>query len=134
MSGPFDDILPGELKAFFFDFDWDPKKVWSLDIPVTEIARKELDWHLTLPFWSTEESKPLFDVVPNDVLSFPNKYPEHFSRVLNADISYAIDLMWTVDRLLILDGMHRLARLKLDNIESVMIREVPRSMIELIKR
>jgi hypothetical protein len=109
-ESPFEHIPP-ELREFFFSFDWDPEKVWAVDVSVESIPRTELDWHLDLPFWSSSDEKPLFDIVPNDVFSNKSKFPEHFERIQSADLAYPIDVMWNRDRFVILDGMHRLARL-----------------------
>lgn len=133
MPSPFE-FLPEVLSGFFFPFDWVPEKVWAVEAPVEELPRVELDWHLCLPFWSSQPEKPLFDVIPNDVLACEVAYPEHYERVVRANISFAIDLMWNKDRLLILDGMHRLARLKLENIEVARVRKIPRDAISLIRR
>ena len=35
--------LPGEIKKVGFDFRWDTKKVWALDLPVEEIPIEELE-------------------------------------------------------------------------------------------
>jgi hypothetical protein len=128
-AGCFDHLLPSELKCFYFGFKWDSRKVWTLPVTSEMIARAELNWHLSLPFWSVEPHKIQFNLSPLEVLRNPEAHPEHFARILQADLRYPIDTMWNVDRFIILDGMHRLARAYRESIEQVSWRRIPREHI-----
>jgi len=96
-----------ELIAIAFDFDRDLTKIWELQIPTEEINIKELEWHLDLPFF-WQEDKP-FSLKPRDALN----NPEHIKRIMEVDTSYPIDIIWWKGRWQILDGLHRLCKLKL---------------------
>ncbi len=64
----------------------------------------------------------LFDITPNQVLSNLAKYPHQTKRVENADIKYPIDCIYENSAYFILDGLHRLARLKLMGCKTVKVR------------
>lgn len=92
----------------YFRARWDKQYLWTLDLPVFPLKTSELEWHLAYPFWSTSPPKPLFDLRPRAVLSSPSEYPVHWDRVLSADLAYPIATAIFGDRLVILDGLHRL--------------------------
>ena len=128
------DQFPPELREFYFNFDWDNHKVWSLDVPVEAIPIAEIEWHLGLPFWSTVPGQPLFDLVPNVALSRLDAYPSHRDKIWAADLNFPIDIMWSEDRFVILDGVHRLAKLKILGDEQAHVRKIPRAMVPRIQR
>jgi hypothetical protein len=60
-------------------------------------------------------------------------YPHHTEKLRSADVSFVIDMMWSVDRYVILDGVHRLVKLVLENADAVVVRKIPRRYIPNIK-
>jgi len=107
-----------------FDFDFDEKDFWDLDIPITTIDISELEWHFTIPFWDDEPGE--YNLKPIDVIKNPGKYPEHDRRVKNADTSYPLDILknpktgyWTL-----IDGLHRLVKLHLKDEKDVKVRKI----------
>jgi hypothetical protein len=59
-------------------------------------------------------------------------HPRPARRIRQADVGYAIDMMFTVNRIAIRDGVHRLAsHWGLGSVE-VPVRVVPRGMIRLL--
>ena len=67
----------------------------------------------------------LFNLKPNDVIRNPGKHPFHDNRIAEADLSYPLEMMFTVDRFAILDGIHRLAKYAMQGIEEVRVRIIP---------
>ena len=126
--------LPPELREFYFDFDWDNQKTWSLTLPVETVPISELEWHLDLPIWSSVRGLPLFDLVPRDVLRRLAAHRHHREKLKKADVSFPIDMMWSEDRYVILDGIHRLAKLKIQGAVHVKVRKIPREMIPDIQK
>ena len=47
---------PQIIKDVGFDFTWDSKKVWALDIPIEEMDIQDLIWHFDIPFWEIEDT------------------------------------------------------------------------------
>lgn len=122
-------VLPSEL-SFFIQFNWDNKKIWALDLRVETVAIEELAWHLELPFWSTVPREPLFNLRPCEVLANPEAHAVHWRRIQNADTKFPLHIFFT-DRWVIMDGIHRLAKLVLDGASELKIRRVPESALPL---
>jgi hypothetical protein len=123
-------ILPPEMRDWYFSFNWDVECLWSLDVPVQTLPMSDLRWHFDIPIWSKEGGLN-FDLCPVEVLRNPGRYPIHDARIAGADISHPLDLMFSGDRLVIIDGVHRLAKYEKDGIELVQVRIIPREMIPL---
>ncbi len=126
--------IPEEMRSYYFDFNWSNARIWALDVPVEAVPLAELTWHLDIPIWSTQRGEMRFDLRPRDVLADPSFHPGHFERVQDVDTSYPLDLMWTGKRHVILDGIHRLARLARDGAAEARVRLIPRTSIPAIRR
>lgn len=124
--------VPEIIKQKGLDFSWDAESVWPLDVPTEMMSADELTWHFEIPYWS----KPggFYDLSVDEMLADKQVYSEHYERVLKADTSYPIDVMWQDDRWVILDGLHRLVKLVNEGRRDVAVRKIPRSMIPLIKK
>ena len=123
--------LPLEIKEVGFDFAWDVNKVWALDLPVTKVERSFLEWHFNIKFlWGKPDG--YYDLTPKQVIDNPNLYPEEWERTMAADMSYPIDYMWWKGRPLILDGLHRLMKAHVQQINPINVREVPPELKEKI--
>jgi hypothetical protein len=124
--------FPQVIKDVGFDFSWDERKVWLLDVPVEDIPISELTWHFAIPFWS----KPggFYDLKAQDVINDPDKYKVEYDRTMQADTSHPIDIMLWRGRWLILDGLHRLVKLSIQGAETVKVRKIPKSAIPLITK
>ena len=101
--------FPGSISEYF-DASWDKKALWELNLSSTPVQAAELMWHLDYPFWSSRPPQPLFDLKPRDVLEHPGHHPGHWDRVIAADLKYPILASRFGDRLVILDGLHRLVQ------------------------
>ena len=108
--------LPTILKNHILPFDWDNSKVWNLEAQSITIERCKLDYLLELPFWSSLPKVGMtFDISPLEVINNPEATPHQFERLMNADLSYPIDMLSYENRTWILDGIHRLAKAYLLN-------------------
>lgn len=125
--------LPEIIKEVGFDFSWDERKVWELDVPTEEIPIEQLNWHFDVPFiWSKPDG--YYDVNPREVMERPDQHPEEYERTMQADTSYPIDIMYWRERWLILDGLHRLMKQSIEGAETIQVRKIPESAIPLIKK
>lgn len=124
--------LPQIIRDVGFDFSWDERKVWLLDVPVEEIPITELTWHFDIPFWSKPNG--FYDLKAQDVMDYPDDNRVEYDRTMKADISHPIDIMFWRGRWLILDGLHRLAKLSIQGTKTVKVRKIPTSAIPLIKK
>lgn len=124
--------IPESVLEYGFDFDWDEKDVWKLDYPTQEIVIEMLEWHFNIPFWNWNNE--WYVLKPNDVINNPEKYKTQYDRIMESDISYPIDVMPNKERLVILDGLHRLVKCKLLGMNKVKVRIIPRSEIKNISK
>jgi len=122
--------LPPEMRDWYFPFDWDLSSLWALDVPTETLPLSDLSWHFDIPIWSVEDGMN-FDLCPREVIQNPGRHPRHDIQIKEADISYPIDMMFTVDRLVIIDGIHRLAKYEINRIEQVQVRIIPEQMVLL---
>ena len=123
-------FVPPEIAEVGFDFDWNNKKLWTIDLPVEEMPVDELTWHFDLPFW--RDGEQWFVVKPKDVLLNPNKYPEHRDRIQKCDLSHPLHIMWHKERWVFLDGMHRLAKAVQIGMKTVQVKKFPQERINEI--
>jgi len=111
--------------------NWEEEKLWSLNIPVTVIAIKELEWHLDCPFWQHNNGER-YTVTPRDVLEKEKGTEMEQSKVKKADTTFPIDIYFNKDKWLILDGIHRLVKLYSLNEKEVSVRIVTEDKLPLI--
>lgn len=124
--------FPQIIKDVGFDFSWDERKVWPLNVPVEEIPITELTWHFDIPFWSKPNG--FYDLKARDVIDYPDDNRAEYERTMQADISHPIDIMLWRGRWLILDGLHRLVKLSIQGARTVKVRKIPKSAIPLITK
>jgi hypothetical protein len=121
--------IPQAIKDAGFDFDWDEKKVWALDVPSEWVPIGELSWHFDLPFLGDD-----YALTPRQVLDNPGEHGAEYYRTMQADLIHPIDVMENKGRLLILDGLHRLMKASKEGHDKVAVRKIPRSRIpEILK-
>src|SRR5436190_16139057 len=123
---------PPELAPFFLDLDWDEARLWQLRLRVGRIRTAELEWHLDLPWW--RDNGGPFAVTPRDVLADPRRHPEQYARTLNADLRFPLHITRHHGRWTIMDGIHRLAKAVLLELERVPAKRVPRSAYRAIEK
>lgn len=124
--------LPQIIKNVGFDFSWDEKKVWELDVPTEEISIEELTWHFDVPFhWHGGE---VYNLSSREVIENPEKYSDEYTRTMKSDLAYPIDIMENKGRWLILDGLHRLMKAYIQGQKTVNVRKISRNKIpEILK-
>jgi len=127
------DQLPEPIRKYGLDFHWDNKKVWALKVSVEEMDIAELAWQFDMPFWHIPPDR--YVVSPNQVMNNPEKYSTEHQRILDADMRYPIDIIQNKHgRWEMLDGLHRLARAKLEGKTKVRVRKIPESAIPDIQK
>ncbi|WUI01145.1 hypothetical protein OHR68_04800 [Spirillospora sp. NBC_00431] len=87
---------------------WRIELLWRLDLPVRRVAVRELEWLFDLPLWQRDGVR--FQVSPRQVRTNPERFPDHYRRVMESDLEYPIHLVEHNGRLVVLDGFHRLLK------------------------
>lgn len=127
--------LPPEMEEWYFPFNWEVKEIWELDGKIEQRPVENLAWHLKMPFWSTQRGKGmLFDLKPIDVLDDPNINPYHTNRINQADENYPIILVEYKNREVIIDGIHRLAKLTRKKVKVIDVKKISGESIETIAK
>jgi len=124
--------IPDKIKKIGFDFEWDSQAVWSLEVPVEEMDISSLEWHFDFPFWSSAEG--YYDLTPREVLDNSEKHSKHYQKMLKVDLQYPIAIMYWRKRWLIMDGLHRLVKIKWIGLNKAKVRKIPRKSISKIKK
>jgi hypothetical protein len=117
---------PWIVREVGFDFHWDERKVWALDVPVEEMELRELTWHFDIPFL---RERGQYDLTPREVLDHPEVHRAEHARMLRADLNYPLDIMENKGRWLLLDGLHRLMKAARLGMARVRVRKIPRDRI-----
>lgn len=120
---------PQIIKDIGFDFHWNSEKVWGLDVPASEMDISELIWHFHIPFLRDGSA---YNLKPQEVIDMPKDHKEEYERIMRADLIYPIDIMENKGRWLILDGLHRLMKASILNMQKVKVRKIPRGRISEI--
>ena len=127
--------LPSEMSDWYFPFNWDVNEVWELEGKIERRNIKDLKWHLEKPFWSSVRGKGMmFDLKPGEVLAKPEKHLYHSTRIKDADVSYPVCLTMYEGREIIIDGIHRLAKLVSENIEIIEVKVISEKSIANIAK
>ncbi len=122
---------PAIISEYWYSIDWDVEELWRLDLPSERMPLAALAWHLDVPVWPDEGRRP-YSVTPRQVLENPEENPTEFGRVDAASLDYPLEVFRNRDRLMILDGVHRLAKAHALGLEEVMVRHVPESAVRLL--
>ena len=123
--------IPKIIGDVGFDFHWDSKKVWKLDVPTTDMDIEKLVWHFEIPFWGKGSTND-YNLTPQEVIDRKSGTKEHFEKVKKADLKHPIDIMENKGRFLILDGLHRLVKAYISGMKKVNVRIIPREKIPKI--
>ena len=127
--------VPPHMKELLLPFNWDVRRVWERSATHETVPIGELHFLLTNPFWSrNRDSFTDFDLCPMDVLSGRLKSENHRDRIQRANTYFPLDFIEDNQRLWIVDGIHRLAKLYQRKCPDVQIRKHPiaiRSIIEV---
>lgn len=116
--------LPPIIASYWYSIDWDVEALWQLDLPTERVPLGTLTWHLDVPVWPDEAGKP-YNATPRAVLDSPESHPREYRRISAADLSYPIEVFPHRGRLMILDGIHRLAQAYRDRRPDIAARRVP---------
>lgn len=130
---PVIDARPEVLQDKLYDFWWDAEKLHSLELPTRTLTTKEFLWHLDLPYWK-HEGKP-FQLTPRQVMEASQLYEEQHERTLATDLRYPIIVREDPpnDRLLILDGVHRLLKAVIVGLSELQVAVFDDKLVPLIE-
>ena len=120
--------FPAEIADYFSaKFPADLQRIKG---EVCTASFEEFQWQLDCPFWKTEKGCS-YNLAPSTVLAEPGRYAGHFDRILNADLNFPLIASRFGGRLVILDGLHRLAKCQLQGVTTLKYIDLPRERLGL---
>ena len=105
---PLLDQVPESLRGVILEVAWDLELLRRLDVPVDDVEIDDLRWQLDLPWWSDQGH--LFSLSPMEVRADHERSPEHWQRIQDADLYRPIYVIERPRGLVVMDGVHRLAK------------------------
>lgn len=126
------DPHPTIIERYWYSIDWDVPTLWALDLPVIEVPMARLVWHLDAPVWPNEAGEG-YRMTPRQVIENKNENPTEYTRVQAADLAFPIEVLARADRLMILDGIHRLTKAHLAGQQHIAGRMVPPGVVQRVK-
>jgi hypothetical protein len=116
------DLVPLELRDVVLNITWDNETLFSLSLPVEQLAVADLRWQLNLPWW--RDGERVFAVTPNQVRIDPRRHHVQWRRTHAADLLCPIHVVENGERLTILDGVHRLLKADMSGAEHIPARRL----------
>ncbi len=101
----------------YFYCKW-PEDLWDLAEGYFTAPITDFEWQLNCPFWKTGKGCS-YNLRPNRVLSGLDRFPEHRQRIATCDTSYPLTVAEFNGTQVILDGLHRFAKLYLQGATEV---------------
>jgi len=122
-------VYPETIRQFWYAIDWDVEYLWTLQLDVVDCPMHRLVWHLDVPVWPDEDGSP-YAATPRAVLDAPHVHVREAARIASADVTYPLEVYELRGRLMILDGIHRLAQQHAAGTTVVRVRVVPESAVQ----
>jgi hypothetical protein len=108
--------------------NWEEEKIWALDLPVIEIDISELLWLFDAPFWENDNGDR-YTITPWDVINENDTATKEIMAMNKADVTFPIDIFQNHGKWLVLDGLHRLAKVYKNGGTKIQARVVPRERL-----
>ncbi|MDO8507223.1 MAG: hypothetical protein Q7S53_01495 [bacterium] len=122
----------GKPKEIDYGFKINHKKLWALSLPVEELDLSELQYNFDI-FYLEKENTDDWNLSINQLLANLAKEPTHAKKMDKADLKYPLEIYLHRNKWIVLDGIHRLAKAKSLGYKKIMVRRVPKNLLEQIK-
>ena len=115
------------VRRYWYSIDWDVETLWGLDLPVSSLSINSLIWHMDVPLWPYQGQD--YSVTPSEVLNAPTKFAVEYNRIQAADLDFPLEVYFHLNRWMILDGVHRLAKAPQLGVSEMQVRHVPEDTV-----
>ncbi|RJQ36696.1 hypothetical protein C4552_02265 [Candidatus Parcubacteria bacterium] len=102
----------------------DTVKLRELPLPIIDVAIDELVWHFDMPVWEQDGTDD-WNLTPWQVIRGEAGTSAHQKRVDDTDLQYPILLRRFNGRLVVIDGVHRLAKAYLQGAKTIKAKIIP---------
>lgn len=110
--------IPPQLRGWTLEIEWYEPRLWLIEREPVPVALEDLRWHFHLPWWRDNEGR-CFRTTPAQVIAEPDSSPVNAERIASSDLAFPIYVIARRGRLLVLDGIHRLAKAELLGSETI---------------
>ncbi|MEX1026965.1 MAG: hypothetical protein WD049_03005 [Candidatus Paceibacterota bacterium] len=102
----------------------------DLELPIVEIETESLLWHLDMPVWEKDNTDD-WNLTPREVLNKEKFTRNHQKKIAEVDLSFPILVTMYKERLVILDGIHRLCKAYSNKNETIKAKIIPSELLEV---
>ena len=102
----------------------DTVKLRELPLPVSEIDIDQLLWHFDMPVWSKDGTDG-WNLTPWEAIRKESGSTIHQKRIEDADFSYPLVATEYNSKMVILDGVHRLAKMYMQGEKIIKAKIIP---------
>ena len=103
-------------------------KLRELPLPIIEIDVEKLIWHFDMPVWEKDGTDD-WNLTPWEVIRNNKRTTAHQRRIKNADTSHPIIITKYNSRYVILDGVHRLAKIYMNGGKKMKTKIIPKKYL-----
>lgn len=101
----------------------------DLDLPIQEIEIEKLIWHFDMPVWDKDNTDD-WNLTPREVINNDKDTSSHRNKIQEADVSFPIIITNYNDKLVILDGIHRLVKVFESGDKAIKAKVVPENLLK----
>ncbi len=103
-------------------------KLRELPLPIVEIDIEKLIWHFEMPVWEKDETDD-WNLTPWEVIRKDKGTTAHQKKIEKADTSHPIIITRYNSRYVILDGVHRLAKVYMNGGKKMKAKIIPKKYL-----
>ena len=117
-------IPPKQITDLGLNLLVNTEKLRPLPIQEQEFRMEDLVWHLDIPVWAKDGTDD-WNLTPRNVIDKTEGSAGHYERMMKSDTQFPLLLRRYNERLVIVDGVHRLTKLFLEGKDSVKAKLIP---------
>lgn len=108
----------------------DTVKLRELPLPIISVSLEKLIWHFDMPVWEKDGTDD-WNLTPWEVIQKKEDATVHQKRTEDADTSFPIIVTKYKDQLVVLDGIHRLAKTYIQGQKTIRAKVIPPEYLSL---
>jgi len=120
--------IPKILRDAGYEMNCDVEKLNTQGIPVTSVEIKELVWIFDLPLWGKDGES--WNLTPWDIINRVPGSESQRKRVENVDLNFPILVYRKNNRWIVVDGVHRLVKMYLEDKSIVSAKVLSEGMLK----
>ena len=107
-------------------------KLRKLPLKIIDVDLDKLIWHFDMPVWEKDGTDD-WNLTPGEVIKKKSYSKEHQKRIKKANVKYPIIITKYKNRLVILDGIHRLTKTYIAGNKKIKAKIIPQKYLVMRK-